>query len=135
MTPLEAVREPAEMQLRKRKKSPILSCLFGVEGELAGNALKVQKKAFRTGTLALTFSFLAFTLMECFFTLSGISTRMTYFERYQDAWDVMVTVNDTEIENFTETDELQAMEGVRSAVVYQKADVKRILDEEELSQD
>ncbi|HIR13470.1 MAG TPA: ABC transporter permease [Candidatus Choladousia intestinavium] len=135
VTPLEAVREPAELQLKKRKKSPFLSCLFGIEGELAGNALKAQKKAFRTGTLALTFSFLAFTLMECFFTLSGISTRMTYFERYQDAWDVMVTVNNTEIENFTETDELQTMEGVRSAVVYQKADVKRILDEEELSRE
>ena len=43
---------------------------------------------------------LGFALMLSFFTLSGISTNHTYFERYQDAWDVMATLEDTKIEDF-----------------------------------
>lgn len=58
----------------------------------------------------------------CFFTLSGISTRYTYFERYQDAWDVMVTVRGTDIREFGLTSELSSLEGVRDLVVYQKAE-------------
>ena len=74
--------------------------LWGVEGQLAGNALKAQKKARRMASFSLILSFMAFTLMQCFFTLSGISTRETYFEKYQDAWDIMVTVKDTEVDSF-----------------------------------
>lgn len=73
--------------------------------------------------------------MQCFFTLSGISQRETYFERYQDAWDVMVTVKDTEIDEVEETEALQGLSGVRSGVVYQKAVAKRIVLEDELSQE
>lgn len=43
-TPLEAIRQTGELQLKKKKNSCILSALFGMEGELAGNALKAQKK-------------------------------------------------------------------------------------------
>ena len=135
VTPLEAVKNPGEVQLKKKKSSPVLSRIFGIEGELAGNALEAQKKAFRTGTLALTCSFLAFTLMECFFTLSGISTRMTYFERYQDVWDIMVTVKDTDIEDFTDIRKIQNMEGVRSAAAYQKASARRFVSQQELSRE
>lgn len=121
LTPLEAIKNIDELQLKRRKKSRILARLFGVEGELAGNALKAQKKALRTSTLSLTLSFLGFTLMLCFFTLSGISTNHTYFERYQDAWDVMATVKDTPIEDFTYEDEIHALDGTDS-VIYQKAE-------------
>lgn len=122
LTPLEAIRNTGELQLKKKKHSRILSLVFGMEGELAGNALKAQKKALRTSTLSLTLSFLGFTVMLCFFTLSGISTSHTYFERYQDAWDVMVTVKDTEIENIEQLEEIRGLQGVRSSVVYQKAE-------------
>src|SRR5699024_10621381 len=121
LTPLEAIKNTDELQLKRKKKSPILMRLFGIEGELAGNALKAQKKALRTSTLSLTLSFLSFTLMLCFFTLSEISTNHTYFERYQDAWDVMATVKDTKIEDFTHQDEILALDNVDS-VIYQKAD-------------
>lgn len=98
LTPLEAIRNTHELQLKKRKSSRVLSLLFGVEGELAGNAMKAQKKNLRMAATALLFSFSAFFLMQCFFTLTTISQRMTYFERYQDAWDVMITLKDTNIE-------------------------------------
>ncbi len=135
ITPLEAIKNTGELQLKHRRNSPLLTLLSGVEGELAGNALKAQHKALKTASLSLIFSFMAFTIMQCFFTLSGISTRETYFERYQSVWDIMVTIKDTEADSFKETEEIQGLPGVRSAVVYQKAAAKRIITEEEMSED
>lgn len=131
LTPLAAIQNSGELQLKKKKSSHILSVLFGMEGELAGNALTAQKKALRTSTLSLTFSFLGFTLMLCFFTLSGISTNHTYFERYQDAWDIMVTVKDTGIENVTLEEEIS--NDSTSAIIYQKADALSIVPEANIS--
>lgn len=135
LTPLQAMKNTGELQLKRRKNSPVLARLFGMEGELAGNALKAQRKALRTASLSLIFSFLAFTIMHCFFTLSGISTRETYFERYQGVWDIMVTVKDTEVDAFGETEEIRGLPGVNSAIVYQKAMAKRIIMEDEMSEE
>ncbi len=121
LTPLEAIKNAGELQLKREKKSGILKFLFGIEGEMAGNALQAQKKALRTSTLSLNLSFLGFTLMLCFFTLSGISTDHTYFERYQDAWDVVASVKETDIEDFVYKDEIFALDDADS-VIYQKAD-------------
>lgn len=135
LTPLQAIRNTGELQLRRRKNSPLLALLFGVEGELAGNALKAQRKALRTASLSLVLSFLAFTIMQCFFSLSGISTRETYFEKYQSMWDIMVTVRDASVESFPETESLQNLDGVESAVVYQRTGARRMITEEEISPD
>lgn len=130
ITPISAIRNTGELRLKRKKCSPWLAVLFGIEGELAGNALKAQKKALRTANLSLTISFLAFTLAMCFFTLTAISQRMTYFERYQDAWDVMATIKGTEIDAFEDTAALQGIPGPRSVYVYQKASAKWLLTEE-----
>ncbi len=136
LTPLEAIKNNAgELQLKRKKNSPLLTCLFGLEGELAGGALKAQKRALRTASLSLIFSFLAFTIMQSFFALSGISTRETYFERYQSVWDIMVTVKDTDVDSFGEAQKLQEISGIRSVIVYQKAMAKRIIAEDEISED
>lgn len=71
LTPLEAIRGTGELQLKKKKNSRILFALFGMEGELAGNALKAQKKAMRTTSLSLTLSFLGFMVIQCFFYAFG----------------------------------------------------------------
>lgn len=130
MTPLEAIRNADSLQLKKRKHSRILSVLFGMKGELAGNALKAQRKALRISTISLLLSFLGFSIMLCFTTLSGISTRYTYFERYQDAWDVMITVKNTAISDFGLTEELQKVSGAEAVTVYQKAEATEILPED-----
>ena len=135
LTPLEAIKNTGELQLKRKRKSPLLTCFFGMEGELAGNALKAQRRALRTASLSLIFSFLAFTIMQSFFALSGISTRETYFERYQGVWDIMVTVKDTDVDSFSETQKLQEIPEIRSAIVYQRAVAKRIVAEDEISED
>lgn len=135
MTPLEAIKNAGDGQLKRWKHSRILSWLFGVEGELAENALKAQKKALRTASLSLFLSFIAFTLMQCFFSLSAISTRKTYFEKYQDAWDIIITVKDTGIGFFEDVGQIRALPGAEDVVVYQKAAAKCRLSEEELSEE
>ncbi len=139
MTPLEAIRENEEIRISpkvkflgitfagfapRKRHSPIMYSLFGIEGELAGNFLKAQKRAFRTATLSLTLSFLGFMLVQCFFTLSDISTGETYFARYQDVWDIMVTVQDTGIGQVRQKDveALRKLTGVEDVAVYQKAE-------------
>ncbi len=129
MTPLEAIRNTSGLLLKKKKHSRFLSCIFGMKGELAGNALKAQKKHLRISTLSLLLSFLGFSIMICFTTLADISTRYTYFERYQDVWDIMVTLKDTEISDFGLTDELQDISGIKDATVYQKAEAMTFLPE------
>ena len=136
LTPLEAIRGGGEFSLKRKKHSPILSLLFGVEGELAGNALKAQRKALRAAGLSLILSFLAFTLMESVLSLSRLSTEITYWDRYQNAWDVMVTVKNTQIAPFGKTEELsriRSLSGVRDVLAYQKARAQRLLTDGELS--
>lgn len=133
LTPLEAIRNTGELRLKRKKGSPLLSRLFGPEGELAGNALRAQRKALRTASWSFLFSFLAFALMQCFFTLSRISTRETYFERYQDVWDIMAVLKGSEAEDFEALEAVREIKGVENAIVYQKAMAKRIVAGAEMS--
>ena len=133
LTPLEAIRGAGEKGLKRRRKSRILGRLFGVEGELAGNALKARRKTLRMSAFSLTLSFLAFGLVQCLLSIMTLNTELTYFDAFRNSWDVMVTVKDTNIEEFERTDTVQILPGVRDALVYQKASAKRILTEEELS--
>ena len=135
LTPLEAIRSTEELELRRKKNSKILSAVFGVEGELAGNALKAQKKALRTSTLSLLLAFLGFTLMQCMFTLSSISTEHTYFEKYQDVWDVMASVKDTKIQDFKWSKEMHRLPEVSDAAVYQKAEAVCVISAKDISKE
>ena len=76
---------------------------------------------------------LAFGFMLCFFSISSLSTQISYFDGSASEWDVMVTVKNTDIEEFDRTEEIRHLSGVRDAAVYQKARAKRFLTEEELS--
>lgn len=121
LTPLEAIKGGEELHLKKESKKGILPRIFGIEGELAQNAVKAQKKTLRTSTLSFVLSFLGFSTMLCFFTLSGISTNHTYFERYQNAWDVMITVKNTSIHSLKNIQKIRETEGVGDLLAYQKS--------------
>ena len=129
ISPLEAVRQTEAAPHSSRKPS-LIARLLGIEGELAETALRTGRKALRTSALSLTLSFTTLGVMLCFFTLSRISTEETYFARYQDAWDVMVSVKDTEISDFSRTDELKNLPGIRDCAVYQKGKASVLLPED-----
>lgn len=130
ITPLEAIRNTGGMKVKRKVHAPILSNMFGIRGELAGNALKTQKKSLRIANVSLLLSFLGFTAMLCFFTLSEISTRYTYFERYQDVWDVMVTVKDTGLADFAEVEKIKELPDIQSCIIYQKAEASCQIEEQ-----
>ena len=133
MSLLEAIRMDTERQGKEEKKFPVLTFLFGMEGELAGVALRARKKAMRTTTLSLTLSFLAFTMFLCFMTLSGISVKYTYFERYKDAWDIMATIKATAITDFDAGKEIAGLDNIESLVIYQKATVYTTITQQQQS--
>lgn len=135
LTPMEAIRNTNELCLKKKRNSRILSVLFGIEGELAGNAWKAQKKTMRTAYVSLVFSFLAFFSMMCFFTVIEVSQRETYFEKYRDAWDVMATIKDTQADLFESADALRKLPQAADSIVYQKVKAKRLVAPEELSEE
>ena len=107
--------------------------LTPLEAIRGSDAPRTQKKALRTTRLSLLFAFCGFMLMECFFTLSDISTGHTYFEAYQNAWDVMVTVNDEKIEDFALTEKIRELQGIESAVIYQKANAMCLVPADRIS--
>ena len=122
LSPLEAIRNSGDLKVEKSRRHLLSFALFGVEGELALSSLQAQKKSLRLSSLSLLFSFLAFSIMLVFTTLSGISTRYTYFERYKNSWDIMVTVKDTDILDFHLAEKIRGLDGVYDAAVYQKAE-------------
>src|SRR5699024_9923372 len=89
MTPLEAIHNLGDFQLKRRKHSRVLSWMFGIEGELAGNALKARKKQLRISRISLLLSFLGFTIMLCFFTLSQISRSEEHTSELQSRFDLV----------------------------------------------
>lgn len=133
MTPLEAIRNMGTESLKRKKNSRIMALLFGMEGELTGNVLKAQKKALRTSSISLLLSIMGFTMMMCLFSLMDLSTKYTYFDRYQDSWDIMLTVKNTQIVNLELIDEICETKGVRDCIVYQKAEAKILIPEENIS--
>lgn len=137
LTPLSAIRFSGEGPVGKKTlRSPLLKLLFGVEGELAGNSLQARRKALRVSTVALTLSYLGFSLMLCFLALSEVSTEETYFNRYQDVWDVQTVVKDVSITAFprTITNELKALPGAADVTVYQRGKGKALLPEADQSE-
>lgn len=120
LTPLEAMRAapaaPRKTRPGRAKKHR------GAVRLLATGTLRAQRRALWAGSLSLTLAFLGFLVIQCFFTLSDISTRYTYFARYRAAWDVMLTLSGGETESFALADDLQNLPGVRSCAVYRRAE-------------
>lgn len=133
ITPLEAIRNGAERRTGKMKRFHSRSLLFGIEGELAKKSFYVRRKTFRTSTISLTLSFLVFSLFLNFMTLSDISTRHTYFERYKDTWDFLVSSEKIETSPPKLLSNIRAIPGVLQCIRYQKAAGYSWLPEELLS--
>lgn len=130
---LQAIKNADDFKVKRKKHSRILLLIFGVEGELAGNSIKAHKKSLRICNISLLLSFLGFSIMLCFTTLSDISTRFTYFERYKDDWDIMMTVKNTAIQDFDQLEQLQSVSGVDDIVLYQKAEAMTVITDNQQS--
>lgn len=119
LTPLDAIHYGGEPPVESMKPYRVFSFLFGIYGELSIKSIHSRKRVFRTSTLSLTLSALAFISFLNLEAISGISTKHTYFERYRDKWDMMLSVPDMdEEENLLR--EIKNLDGVESCILYKK---------------
>jgi len=92
MTPLEAIHYGNEPVIKRVKKYRIHSAIFGIYGEMARKSLFVRRKAMRVGTMSILLAVFACISILNMLGVSGLSTERTYFDRYKNNWDFLVTV-------------------------------------------
>ena len=119
MTPLEAIKT-RENTAKTEKKVPY-SCAFiwNRRGTCRECTESTEEISANRHAVVDPFFFGLGPYAEFFYSLWN-QYNHTYFERYQDAWDVMATLEDTKIEDFSHTDEIHALPDTDS-VIYQKA--------------
>jgi len=92
MTPLEAIHYGNEPVIKRVKKYRIHSAIFGIYGEMARKSLFARRKAMRVGTISILLAVFACITILNMLGVSGLSTQRTYFDRYKNNWDFLVTV-------------------------------------------
>lgn len=134
ITPLEAIHYGNEPVIKQVKEYRIRTAIFGIYGEIACKSLFVRRKAMRVGTMSI---FLA--VFSCIFILnmlgvSGLSTERTYFDRYKNNWDFLVTVkDDTYSEDLLK--DIRNTEDVASCIVHQIVNTNTVVPADDLSAD
>lgn len=111
---LEAIYGEKEegMGKGKRRLPRIRTSRRKIEWEMARRSMAVRKRAFRTASVSLTLSYLAFSLFLNFWVISGASRQITYFERYWDTWDTQRRMLETAHEQLIESAYMTAMGGM-----------------------
>lgn len=124
LAPLEAVRGGREAAPVKMRRFRLIVGMFGIEGELARESLYARRRAFRTAGISLTLACFVFSAFLNFEVVSYLHTYHTFFERYQDTWDLLLTLDKrTEREGMAGhglLEALRGLDGVESCAEYQK---------------
>lgn len=86
---MEAIRgDRGEAQEKKSRRTVrFRSKRRNVEWEIARRSMDGRKRAFRTASISLTLSYLAFSLFLNLWVISSASRQITYFGRYWETWD------------------------------------------------
>lgn len=129
---IELVKGQTIKKVKRIRKYKLFSKLFGVEGELARKSIYVRRKEFRTATICLMLSFFVLSIFLNFMTISEISTSKSYWNRYENVWDIMVEVKgespDDKILN-----KIRKTENISSAQLYKTMNFQTVLTENDLS--
>lgn len=133
LAPLLAIHSGSEQPVAKMKRFRLISALFGVEGELARKSLYARRRAMRTATLSLALSFLGLISFLNLETISRISTQYTYFERYRDSWDLLLTFEGGLADEASLLTQIRQMTEVTSATGYKTAVAYTALPQQALS--
>ncbi len=114
LSPIDAIRQGEVEKLGKPRRVSI-GKLFGLPGELAGNALHARKKSYRTATISLTLSFLTLTTFLCSNSLGTASNAV--YKRSEKKWenqDILVWLQNVTTQEDYElvTQKIGSLEGV-----------------------
>lgn len=134
MTPLEAIHYGNEPVIKKVRKYRIHSAIFGIYGEMARKSLFARRKAMRVGTMSIFLAVFACISILNMLGVSGLSTETTYFDRYKNNWDFIVTVKgDTYSKELL--NEIRNIEDVTGCIVHQIVNSNTEIPMEYLSTD
>ncbi|WP_294151482.1 ABC transporter permease [uncultured Clostridium sp.] len=109
--------------------------LFGIEWEIAGKSLYLRRRAYRTSAISLTLSFFTFGIFMNFWALSGVSTQYTYFERYRNVWDLMVTLKQQPEADARLLEDIRKIAEISECTAYRKLPGRTLIGEDMLSKE
>ena len=107
----------------KIKKFRLFSALFGIEGELARKSLYTRRKSLRTAGAALFLAVMGFYVFMNTEKVSALSVQETYFNRYKDVWDYMVTFQGEVTEKLSVLERAKETEGISSCILYGRGNI------------
>lgn len=132
---LDAVFNREDNMPSKMKKFRLSSALFGIEGELAGRSLYARRKSLRVSRMALFLAVTAFFAFLNIERISALSVQETYWDRYADVWDYMITAKGNIGEKVSLLENVRKMEDVESCILYEKAAMYTLLDRKDFSRE
>ena len=132
ITPLDAIRYGNEPVIKRVKKYRIHSAVLGIYGELARKSLYARRKAMRIGTLSIFLAMFSCVSLLNMFGISNLSTEKTYFDRFKNNWDFLVT---TEADAYSKAllNDIRNIEGVESCIVHKSVSGNTQIPREYLS--
>lgn len=107
----------------KMKRFRLFSALFGIEGELARKSLYMRRKSLRIAGGALFFAVMGFYVFMNTEKISALSVQETYFNRYKDVWDYMITFQGEAAEKLPVLEEAKRTEGISSCILYGRGNI------------
>lgn len=119
ITPLDAICYGNEPVIKRVKKYRIHSAVFGIYGELACKSLYARRKAMRIGTLSILLAVFSCVSLLNMFGISNLSTEKTYFDRFKDNWDFLVTAKENDYSKEL-LNAIRNIEDVSSCIVHKK---------------
>lgn len=126
---LDAVFNREDNLPSKTKKFPLYSILFGVEGELAGRSLYARRKSLRVSRAALFLAVTAFFTFLNMERISALSVQETYWDRYANVWDYMITAKGDIGEKTTLLENIKNADGVEGCILYKKTEMYAMLND------
>ncbi len=132
MAPLDAIHHGNEPIIKRVKKYRIHSAVFGIYGELARKSLYARRKAMRIGTISILLAVFSCVSLLNMFGISNLSTEKTYFDRFENNWDFLVT---TEGDSYSRDllKNIRNTEDVASCIVHRIVTSSTLIPSEYLS--
>lgn len=141
LSPMDAIFYGNESEPEKMRTFRLYGRLFGIYGELVRKSIYNRRKEMRVASGILFLAFISFFIFMSAETVSSLSTQKTYYEKFENVWDIMLTkeAEDTDItQDYAEETFLQKVRsivGVSQCIRYQKVDTTLFLPDFSLSEE
>ncbi|MCC0674381.1 ABC transporter permease [Clostridioides sp. ES-S-0145-01] len=134
LAPIEAIRQGDSVKIKSSNKYS-LTRLFGIEGELAVNALRARKKSYRTATISLTLSFLLLTSFLNIIACQKGAESVYGSDIYASQRDISLYLENSEPTEKQFLEQLNNTQGVESSLYYLKMSAATWLTEKDASKE